>query len=117
METLRGQVDHVRVIREGWGTIALLHGSARELAKVTGHPLGVEVGDTIQVEGEWTTHPRYGRQFKASSIRTIAPSDASGAIEWILSRLPGVGRKRALLEKEAKTHRPRRTRRRPIEIA
>ncbi len=29
----------------------------------------------------------------------------------------GVGRKRALLEKEAKTHRPRRTRRRPIEIA
>ncbi len=29
----------------------------------------------------------------------------------------GAGRKRALLEKEAKTHRPRRTRRRPIETA
>lgn len=95
METLRGQVERVRIVRDGWGTLVLLHGSASERATVTGHPLGVEEGDTIQVEGQWTTHPRYGRQFKASSIRTIAPSDSAGAIEWILSRLPGVGRKRA----------------------
>ncbi len=94
-ETLRGQVEAVRVIRDGWGTMTVLCGSAQERAAVTGHPLGIREGDTVEVEGEWTTHPRFGRQFKASRIETVAPSDARGAIEWIRSRLPGVGRRRA----------------------
>ncbi len=95
MDTIRGQVEQVRLIRDGWGTITVLHGSANERAAVTGHPLGVEVGDTVEVQGNWTTHPRYGRQFKADAMRVIAPSDAAGAVAWILSRLPGIGRKRA----------------------
>lgn len=94
-ETLRGQVESIRVIRDGWGKLELLTGSARERTTVTGHPLGIEVGDTIEVDGAWSSHPRYGRQFRADAMRTVAPSDASGAIEWILSRLPAVGRKRA----------------------
>lgn len=94
-ETIKGQVESIRVIRDGWGKIELLAGSARERTTVTGHPLGIEVGDTIEVDGAWSSHPRYGRQFKADAMRTVAPSDASGAIEWILSRLPKVGRKRA----------------------
>lgn len=94
-ETLRGQVESVRLVRDGWGVLTVLHGSARERAEVTGHPLGVDVGDTVEVDGIWSEHPRFGPQFKARAIRVVAPSDASGAIEWMISRLPRVGRKLA----------------------
>lgn len=93
MDTIRGQVDSVRIVREGWGILVLLHGSARERAEVTGHPLGVSVGDTIECDGVWSQHPRFGPQFKARAIRVVAPSDAAGVIEWMISRLPNVGRK------------------------
>jgi exodeoxyribonuclease V alpha subunit len=94
-ETLRGQVEAIRIVREGWGFLTLLHGSATERATVTGHPLGVEVGDTIEVHGTWSTHPRWGRQFKAREIVTVEPSSALGVIEWMRSRLPNIGRKLA----------------------
>lgn len=94
-ETLRGQVESIRIVRDGWGWLVLLFGSAVERATVTGHPLGVEIGDTIEVDGAWTTHARYGRQFRAREIRTVAPSDAVGVIEWMRARLPNVGRKLA----------------------
>lgn len=95
MEALSGQVESVRIVRDGWGYLTILYGSDRERATVVGHPLGIATGDTVECDGLWTTHPRYGRQFKARSIRTVAPFDASGAIEWMLARLPGIGRRRA----------------------
>ncbi len=95
METLRGQVESLRLVREGWGTLVVLFGSANERASVTGHPLGVDPGDTVEVDGTWTMHPRFGRQFKAREIRVVAPSNAAGVIEWMRSRLPHVGRKLA----------------------
>jgi exodeoxyribonuclease V alpha subunit len=94
-ETIRGQVESIRVVRDGWGFLVVHHGSALERATVTGHPLGIEVGDTIEVEGTWTRHPRFGPQLKAFEIRVVAPSDALGVIEWMRSRLPNIGRKLA----------------------
>lgn len=95
MSKIRGQVEASRVISQGWGTLTVLYGSDNERATVTGHPLGIEVGDTVEVTGDWTKHRKFGLQFKATTIRVVAPSNAAGAIAWILSRLPGVGRKRA----------------------
>lgn len=94
-ETIRGQVESIRLVREGWGILVLLFGSAGERATVTGHPLGIETGDTVEVDGTWTSHPRFGRQFKAREIRVTAPSDALGVIEWMRGRLPAIGRKLA----------------------
>lgn len=98
MDTLKGQVESLRLIGgDGWGTMVVLCGSATERATVVGHPLGVEVGDTVEVEGVWAQHPRYGRQLKARAIRVVAPTDASGVIEWLRSRLPMIGRRIATM--------------------
>lgn len=94
-ETIRGQVESVRVFRDSWGIITLLGGSANERTTVTGTVLGFDVGDTIEVRGDWTDHPKWGRQFKARQIETIVPNDTLGAIEWLRGRLPMVGRKLA----------------------
>jgi exodeoxyribonuclease V alpha subunit len=94
-DTLRGQVESVRVFRDSWGVITLLSGSATERTTVTGTVLGFDVGDTVEARGDWDTHPRWGRQFRAREIETIVPTDASGAIEWIRGRMPQVGRRLA----------------------
>lgn len=95
--TIKGQVEQVKLPPRGrgWGVITLLVGSANERASVTGHPLGIEVGDTIECVGQWENHPRFGKQFAARELRTLVPSDASGVIAWMLARLPAIGRKLA----------------------
>lgn len=95
MPSLTGQVEALQLLRENWGRLLLLHGSDRELAVVTGTFLGVQAGDSIEVHGDWVRHPRYGLQFKAQRVVSLVPSDASGVIEWLMSRLPNVGRKLA----------------------
>lgn len=94
-ETLKGQVSDVRVFGGGWGILHVLHGSKNELAKVTGHPLGVQLGDTVECAGAWGNHPKHGRQFQAREIRVVVPTDAAGAIAWMLSKLPNIGRRLA----------------------
>lgn len=94
-ETLAGQVTDLRLYSGGWGILRVRASSDDRESTVTGHPLGVKLGDTIQATGRWDDHPRWGRQFVASEIRTVVPSDAAGAIGWIASRIVGLGRKRA----------------------
>lgn len=94
-EQLRGQVERVRVIRDSWGIVTLLAGSASERTAVTGTVLGFDVGDTVEVTGDWREHPRWGWQFRAREIRTVIPNDTAGAVEWLRGRLPAVGRKLA----------------------
>ncbi|NLC25160.1 MAG: hypothetical protein GX777_00825, partial [Fastidiosipila sp.] len=102
---------------------------------VTGKMPPLNVGETLQVKGEWTDHPKYGLQFAASSVIKQAPRTeaaifaflSSGAIKGIgektaeklikafgqetlevmrekpdrVSRLSGIGRKRAKSFQEA----------------
>lgn len=49
-------------------------------------------GQTVELSGSWTVHPRFGRQFKAEGFRIVTPSD-SEAIEKFLATgvVEGVG--------------------------
>lgn len=94
-DTLRGQVESVRLFRDSWGVMRLLTGSASETTEVVGTMLGFDVGDTLEVDGCFETHPRYGRRFKASAFRVLIPTDASGAIAWLIGRMPAIGRRLA----------------------
>lgn len=94
-DTITGQVRAMRIVRDGWGIAQVALASGDAVTPVVGTLLGFEVGDTVEAQGTWTTHPQYGRQFKARIIRTLLPSSADGFITWISRRLPGIGRKRA----------------------
>lgn len=95
LEVLRGQVASVKLLKDGWGRAMVRAGSGDAAVAVMGTVLGVDEGTTVECHGRWDVHPQYGRQFKASSISTVVPSSAEGAIAWIASKLPAVGRKRA----------------------
>ena len=69
-------------------------------APLVGKLLGVQVGDSIEVDGEWSTHARFGKQFRVVCSRVTVPQTDNGTVLWIASRLPNVGetRARALLD-------------------
>lgn len=95
MEQVSGQVEAIRLYRDSWGVMVLLTGSSNERTDVVGTLLGFDVGDTVEVDGAWEKHPRFGERFKAKAIRVLVPTDASGAIAWLMGRMPQIGRRLA----------------------
>lgn len=63
---------------------------------VKGSVLGVERGEKIMVHGEWSVHPRYGRQFEIERWERPLPATKEQAIAFLSSGLiKGCGPKRA----------------------
>lgn len=52
---------------------------------------GLAAGQTIEVTGAWTTHQRWGKQFRANDVRVVAISGEEGVSRWLAEAgLPGV---------------------------
>lgn len=75
----------------GWTVLELTAENGERLSAVGTLPL-CAVGERVELEGAFVTHPRYGRQFKASSAKTLAPATLA-AIEGYLGSgvIKGVG--------------------------
>lgn len=97
-QTLTGEVVTVRLLKNDWGRLTLRGGSGDTATHtVMGPVLGIDVGTTVECRGVLDVHPQYGEQFRAKTIVTIVPSSAAGAIAWLASKLPRIGRKRATM--------------------
>ena len=92
METIEGFVDHIIFQNPDNGyTVLELTVDSGDCVLV-GMLKGISQGDTIQAEGEYTEHPVYGTQFKASVYRTVLPKDAAGMERYLASgAIKGVG--------------------------
>ena len=92
METIEGFVDHIIFQNPDNGyTVLELTVDSGDCVLV-GMLKGISQGDTIQAEGEYTEHPVYGTQFKASVFRTVLPKDAAGMERYLASgAIKGVG--------------------------
>ncbi len=64
----------------------------RELVLVGSLP-GLEVGETIEAEGRWASHPQHGPQFKADWFKPTLPSGVRGIEAYLGSgAIRGVGK-------------------------
>ena len=64
-------------------------------AKVTivGALPGVECGETLHLDGEWTRHAQHGAQFKVAAFKSELPSSVYGIRKYLGSGLvPGIGK-------------------------
>ena len=98
MAQLRGIVDRITFQNEENGyTVARLQveGSTaydNRLATIVGEMLSINPGETVVLEGEWTTHKQYGAQFKIESYQTVYPSTVEGMRRYLGSGLiKGIG--------------------------
>ncbi|WP_300463975.1 AAA family ATPase [Desulfobacula sp.] len=98
-EVLKGIVDRVTFHNpdNGWSILRVLpfnnpHGQETVIV----HQTQVFAGATMEFEGSWTVHPKYGRQFQASLAREKKPATIAALEKYLGSGLiKGVGPKTA----------------------
>lgn len=91
---LRGQIERVTYADEESGFVVArvkVHGR-REPVTVIGTMAGPTPGETIEMEGEWGNHRKYGEQFRIVSCRCTAPATVQGIEKYLGSGLiRGIG--------------------------
>ena len=92
---LEGSVERVTFHNEenGYSVLKVAVQGRREPATVVGNVPEVTVGETLEAEGEWIQSVEFGRQFKATSLRTRPPTSTAGIERFLGSGLiAGIGK-------------------------
>ena len=78
LEQLVGTVEDITFQSEesGFTVLHISDGSGDEICVVGTMP-GVSVGEELKLTGSFTTHPVYGRQFKAEMFERHMPAQAN----------------------------------------
>ena len=93
---IRGQVDHITFQNPDNGfTIARLQpegeGVSTEPVTLVG-PMTVSTGETVVVEGDWVTHPKFGRQLQVTTCLPADPITVEGIRRYLGSgMIKGIG--------------------------
>ncbi len=92
--SLSGQVEKITFTNEENGfTIARVKVPERhELVTVVGTLMAPMPGEILEMRGEWSDHPRFGRQFKVIEYRTRVPATVYGIRKYLGSgMIKGLG--------------------------
>ena len=94
LEHLQGQIERITYTNEENGyTVAKVKVRGRpDLVTVIGHMTSPLPGQVLKMKGEWTTHPKFGEQFKAISCECTVPATSAGIQRYLGSGLiKGIG--------------------------
>lgn len=93
MEQLQGTVENV-IYESSDGQFCVLRvKTAAGLITVTYRGMAPYMGENIALEGDWCEHARFGRQFKAETLRVVKPSTTDGIERFLASgAVKGIGR-------------------------
>jgi exodeoxyribonuclease V alpha subunit len=96
MEKLQGTISDIIFKNEENGyTIANLTNENDEVTIVGCMPT-LTIGESIEIEGKWTSHKLYGLQFEVDSFIPIIPSSVDGIYAYLTSgMIKGIGDKMA----------------------
>src|SRR5579871_2454294 len=95
LASLEGVLERITFASEETGyTVARLapaRGGA-ELVTVVGNLAGANPGESLRLQGRWSNHPQYGRQFQIVSYSTVLPATIQGIRKYLGSGLiKGIG--------------------------
>lgn len=98
--TVEGTLLRVRFQRaaDGWSPGDFQVGDKTIIA--VGQWLGIEPGARVRLLGEWTMHPKYGRQFKFSSCEPLEIDTLDDIAAFLAYRVEEIGELRAKRLKE-----------------
>lgn len=94
MATVEGSLERITFhnAETGYTVARIQPAGKRHHITVVGKLLGVQVGESLRLEGEWTSHPQHGRQFAATAWQAVLPADAEGIRKYLGSGLiKGIG--------------------------
>lgn len=90
IESIRGIVDRVTYHNpdNGWSVLRVLpFDNLNNQETVTVYQTRVFAGATMEFHGSWTSHPKYGRQFKATKAFELKPATTSALEKYLGSGL------------------------------
>lgn len=93
-ETIRGVVERIvyKNADNGYHVLTVKLSGKTESYTVTGNHVRIHEGTTMEFNGQWTTNPRYGKQFQASSIVEVAPETKEALVKYLSSSFfKGIG--------------------------
>jgi exodeoxyribonuclease V alpha subunit len=91
---LQGQLERITYHNEeNHYTIAKLKVKGqRDMVTIVGCLVSMTPGEVLRLKGEWTSHPKYGAQFKVVSYETVTPATVKGIERYLGSGLiKGIG--------------------------
>jgi exodeoxyribonuclease V alpha subunit len=94
VESLQGVVERLTYHSEQSGyTVARLKAPrTSELVTITGNFATIQPGQTLQLQGTWKDHPKFGPQFQVTQYRETKPATITGIEKYLGSGLiKGVG--------------------------
>jgi exodeoxyribonuclease V alpha subunit len=63
-----------------------------DLLTVVGPLLGAQIGESLRLTGQWSSHPKYGKQFQVHSYTTVLPATIQGIRRYLGSgMIKGIG--------------------------
>lgn len=92
METIKGYIEHIiyRNADNGYTVLNLV--CDEEEITCVGCLKTMELGETMEADGDYISHPVYGKQFKVESCRIVLPDDAESMKRYLGSgAIKGVG--------------------------
>jgi exodeoxyribonuclease V alpha subunit len=91
---LEAVLERLTYVNEETGyTIArVATGRGSDMLTVVGALLGAQPGESLRLQGWWSSHPQYGRQFEVVSYTTVLPATIQGIRRYLGSGLiKGIG--------------------------
>ena len=90
-----GKIETIIFSNKTNGWTVLLLKSGKDYTTATGQIEDIEVGDEIELDGEFVVHKVYGEQFKFENYKKLLPKTNSALIQYIADNIKGVGKKTA----------------------
>src|SRR5262245_13600930 len=93
-ESISGTIERVTFHNpeNGFAVLRVQAKGRRHLVTVVGQAARVVAGEYLEAEGTWQRDPEHGDQFKATTLRTMAPSSIEGIEKYLGSGLvKGIG--------------------------
>ncbi|MCU0565379.1 MAG: ATP-dependent RecD-like DNA helicase [Oculatellaceae cyanobacterium Prado106] len=93
-ESIQGVVERLTYhsAESGYTVARLKAPRAGELVTIVGNFANIQAGQTLQLEGTWRDHPKYGQQFQVERYRETKPATLTGIEKYLGSGLiKGVG--------------------------
>jgi exodeoxyribonuclease V alpha subunit len=96
--TLEAVLERITYANEetGYTVARVATDRSSDLLTVVGPLLGAQPGESLRLQGRWTSHPQYGRQFQVEAYQTVLPATIQGIRRYLGSGLiKGIGPKMA----------------------
>ncbi len=91
---LKGQIERITYTNDenGYSVVKLKVYGRKDLVNAVGNMMAPTPGEILELQGEWSNHPKFGEQFKITHYKTEVPATVFGIQKYLGSGLiKGIG--------------------------